>query len=98
MYFSVALDESCDVQDKPQLANFARSVSEDCVIKEELLDIVPLKERTRGVDVKETMTDVFVKVNLPLQKLTAIATPHNQWRLLVQNSGRAQVGGGTYRW
>ena len=28
-YFSVALDESCDIQDKPQLAIFARSVSKD---------------------------------------------------------------------
>ena len=33
-YFSVALDESCEIQDKPQLAIFARSVSNDCLIKE----------------------------------------------------------------
>ncbi|KAI0209899.1 General transcription factor II-I repeat domain-containing protein 2A [Lamellibrachia satsuma] len=73
-YFSVALDESCDIQDKPQLAIFARSVSNDCVIKEELLDIVPLKDRTRGIDVKETMMAAFGKANLPIPKLTAIAT------------------------
>lgn len=42
-YFSIALDESCDVQDKPQLAIFVRFVSKDCTNKEELLDIVPLK-------------------------------------------------------
>ncbi|XP_013125772.2 general transcription factor II-I repeat domain-containing protein 2 [Oreochromis niloticus] len=72
-YFSVALDESCDIQDKPQLAIFARSVSNDCVIKE-LLDIVPLKDRTRGIDVKETMMAAFEKANLPITKLTAIAT------------------------
>ncbi|XP_019215833.1 general transcription factor II-I repeat domain-containing protein 2 [Oreochromis niloticus] len=70
-YFSVALDESCDIQDKPQLAIFARSVSNDCVIKEELLDIVPLKDRTRGI---ETMMAAFEKANLPITKLTAIAT------------------------
>ncbi|KAK0141206.1 General transcription factor II-I repeat domain-containing protein 2A [Merluccius polli] len=70
----VALDESCDIQDKPQLAIFARSVSEDCVVKEELLNIVSLKDRTRGIDVKEKMRDVFEKAKLPLQKLTAIAT------------------------
>lgn len=40
-YFSVALDESCGKEDEPQLAIFARSVSKDCLIKEELLDIVP---------------------------------------------------------
>ena len=40
-YLSVALDESCDIQDKPQLAILARSVSNDCLIKEQLLDIGP---------------------------------------------------------
>lgn len=73
-YFSVALDESCDIQDKPQLAIFARSVSNECMIKEELLDIVPLKDRTRGIDVKEAMMAAFAEANLPIPKLTAIAT------------------------
>ena len=44
-YFSIALDESCNIQDKPQLAIFARFISNDCLIKEELLNIVPLKDR-----------------------------------------------------
>ena len=61
-YFSVALDESCDIQDKPQLAIFARSVSSECHIREELLDIMPLKDRTRGIDVKEAMMAAFAKV------------------------------------
>ena len=73
-YFSVALDESCDIQDKPQLAIFARSVSSECHIREELLDIVPLKERTRGIDVKEAMMAAFAKASLPIPKLTAMAT------------------------
>ena len=42
-YFSIALDESCDIQDKSQLAIFARFISNDCLTKEELLNIVPLK-------------------------------------------------------
>ena len=33
-YFSVALDESWDIQDKPQLAIFARFISTHCLIKE----------------------------------------------------------------
>lgn len=61
----MALDESCDIKDMPQLTIFARSVSQDCVIKEELLDIVPLKDRTRGIDVKEKLCNVFEKANLP---------------------------------
>lgn len=43
------------------------------MIIKELLDIVPLKDRTRGIDMKETM-DAFVKAYLPILKLTAIAT------------------------
>ena len=73
-YFSVALDESCDIQDKPQLAIFARSVSNNCLIKEELLDVVPLKDRTRGIDVKEAMMTVFAKANMQIAKLVAITT------------------------
>ena len=73
-YFSVALDASCDIQDKPQLAIIARSVSKICFIKEELLDIVPLKDRTRGIDVKEAMMTPFAKANMPIAKLIAITT------------------------
>ena len=70
-YFIVALDESCDIQDKPQLAILVRFISTDCLIKEELLDIVPLKDRTRGIDVKEAMMAAIEKANLPTAKLTA---------------------------
>lgn len=42
------------------------------MIKEELLDIVPLTDRTRGIDVKEAMMAAFAKANLPIPKLTAI--------------------------
>ena len=41
--FSIALDESTDIQDNPQLAIFVRYVSSDFTIKEELLDMVALK-------------------------------------------------------
>ena len=73
-YFSVALDESCDIQDKPQLAIFARFISTDCLIKEELLDIVPTKDRVCGIDVKEAIMAAIEKINLPIAKLTSIIT------------------------
>ena len=73
-YFSVASDESCDIQDKPRLAIFARFISTDCLIKEELLDIVPLKDKTHGIDVKEAMMVAIKKANLPIAKPTAIIT------------------------
>ncbi|QQP57431.1 General transcription factor II-I repeat domain-containing protein 2B [Caligus rogercresseyi] len=49
-------------------------ISPDGRLKEELLDVVPLKDRTRGIDVKEAMMDVFREANLSFDKLTAIAT------------------------
>ena len=70
--FSVTFDESCDIQDKPQLAILARFISTDCLIKEELTDIVPLNNRTRGIDVKEALMAAIEKANLSLAKLTAI--------------------------
>ena len=73
-YFSFALDESCDIQDKPQLAIFARFILNDCMIKKKLLNIVLLKDRTRGIDVEKAMMAAIAKANLPIAKLTAIIT------------------------
>ena len=73
-YFSIALDESCDIQDKPLLEIFAQFITNDFLIKEELLNIVPLKNTTRGIDVKEAMIVAIAKENLPMAKLTAIIT------------------------
>ena len=42
--FSIALDESTDVQDKPPLAVFIHYVSRNFCVKEELLDLVALKD------------------------------------------------------
>lgn len=42
------------------------------MIKEELLDIVPLKESTRGKYAKEIIIAEFLKAYLPIPKLTAI--------------------------
>ena len=73
-YFNFALDESCDIQDKPQLAIFARFILNDCMIKKKLLNIVLLKDRTRGIDVEKAMMAAIAKANLPIAKLTAIIT------------------------
>ena len=54
--FSIAFDESKDIQDNPQLAIFVRYVSSDLTIKEELLDFVAIRETTRGVDIKNAST------------------------------------------
>uniref|UniRef100_UPI00358E060B zinc-binding protein A33-like n=1 Tax=Myxine glutinosa TaxID=7769 RepID=UPI00358E060B len=48
--------------------NFPEKIKKDCTLKEELLDIVPLKDRTHGIDLKETLTTVVEK-NLVSKKL-----------------------------
>ena len=42
------------------------------MVIEELLDIVPLKVRTYGIDMKEAMMAAIKKANLRIAKLTAI--------------------------
>ena len=42
--------------------------------QKELLDIVPLKDRTHGIDVKEAMMAAIEKANVPIANLTAIIT------------------------
>ncbi|CAM5099278.1 unnamed protein product [Eretmochelys imbricata] len=47
-YLIITLNESFHTQDKPQLSVFVRTVSDDCVVREELLDMMSLKDRTHG--------------------------------------------------
>lgn len=72
--FSLALDESTDITDLPQLAVFIRFVSPDFVVKEELLDLVALQESTRGVDIKNALDSIMKTFDVPLNKLVSIAT------------------------
>ena len=72
-YFSIALDKSCNIQDKPQLA-ICTVYFKRLFDQRRTPNIVPLKDRTRGIDVKEAMMAAMVKANLPIEKLTAIIT------------------------
>ena len=51
--FSLALDESTDIQDTPQSAVYVRYVSLDVAVKEELLNLVALKGTTGGINVNK---------------------------------------------
>ena len=57
-YFSVALDESVDVNDISQLMIFARMVDENFEVQEELLTLHPLTGETKGSDIYEALNSV----------------------------------------
>ena len=71
---SIALDESTDIQDNPQLAIFVRYISSDLTIKEELLYLVTIRETTRGVDIKNALDETLTRSHVPLNKLVSVAT------------------------
>ena len=60
--------------DDPQLAVFVRYVSSDVVVKEELLDLIALKETTRGVDIKKVLDETLMRAKIPLNKFVSVAT------------------------
>ncbi|KAL4126266.1 hypothetical protein QTP88_010491 [Uroleucon formosanum] len=71
---SLALDESTDIQDKPQLAIFVRYVTMNMEVKEELLDLIALKETTRGCDIKDALDVVLRKAEVPIAKIVNVST------------------------
>jgi hypothetical protein len=74
LFLSLALNESTDIQDKSQLAIFVRYVTRDVDVKEELLDLISLKETTRGVDIKIAFDETLRKAEIPLNKIMSIST------------------------
>ncbi|XP_065650943.1 protein FAM200B-like [Hydra vulgaris] len=56
------------------MAVFVRYVTSDVIVKEDLLDLVELKDTTRGVDIKEALETVLVKANAPINKLVNVAS------------------------
>ena len=60
--FSIALHESTDIQDKPQLAVFVRYVSRNFYVKGELLYEVALKDTIKEVDIKMQSILSFLKI------------------------------------
>ncbi|CAM5073406.1 unnamed protein product [Eretmochelys imbricata] len=71
--FSLVVEKSTDIQDKPQLAIFVRYVSVDVIVKEEMLNSVALKETTCSIDVKNALDKAFTHADIQLDKLVSIA-------------------------
>lgn len=70
---NLALDESTDIKDKPQLAIFVRFVSKNFEMMEELLDLVTLKNINRGYDIKEALDRVLQKNAIYISNIVCIA-------------------------
>ena len=52
---------------------YVRYVSSDVVVKE-LLDLIAIKETTRGVDIKKAQDEMLMKAKIPLNKFVSVAT------------------------
>ncbi|XP_067132090.1 general transcription factor II-I repeat domain-containing protein 2A-like [Centruroides vittatus] len=72
--FSLQCDESTDISDTAQLLVFIRMVFKDFTCKEELLGMISLKERTRGVDIFKAFKNLLNDLKVPLFKLVSITT------------------------
>ena len=57
--FSIALDESTDIEDNHHLAVFLCYVSKYFCVKDDLLDLVAIMDTTKGVDVKNAIDAVL---------------------------------------
>jgi len=73
-YFSIACDESTDIGGTAQLAVFFRACDMEFNIFEELLEIIPMFDTTTGEDVFVSVIELLKKYDLPLEKLSSVAT------------------------
>ncbi|KAG8234407.1 hypothetical protein J437_LFUL012792 [Ladona fulva] len=73
-WFSLQFDESTDNSDTSQLAVIIRMLFNDFTVKEELLKILPLKERARGENIYNVFKIHAAEIGLPLKKLSVITT------------------------
>uniref|UniRef100_H2YX15 DUF4371 domain-containing protein n=1 Tax=Ciona savignyi TaxID=51511 RepID=H2YX15_CIOSA len=72
--FSLALDESTDIDDTAQLLIFVRGISENFKITEELLSMESMKDRTTGEDIFQCVKNALCTMELPWQKMISVTT------------------------
>ncbi|XP_036275872.1 general transcription factor II-I repeat domain-containing protein 2A isoform X2 [Pipistrellus kuhlii] len=70
---SIAVDESCDINNTAQVSLFVRFVSSTGP-KEELLGLLPLKGQTSGEDIANSVIECIERHHIPLDKIVSIST------------------------
>ena len=70
--FSLALDESTDIDDTAQLLIFVRGISENFEITEELLSMESMKDTTTGEVIFKCVKNALRTMELPWQKMVCV--------------------------
>lgn len=73
-FISIAVDETTDVRDIAQCAIFIRCIDDNFDITEDLLDLVPLLNQTRGQDVFNAVFTTLKRFNVPLMNICSLTT------------------------
>lgn len=71
---SICLDESTDINDMSQLVVFARIVSCDLRVSDEIFGLIPLETSTTAQDIFDALQKVFVRYSINSSDLVSITT------------------------
>lgn len=73
--FSLASDKSTDIADNGQCAIFKGGVDKNLSMTKELLDLVPMKGTTTGVDIISVFEGITEHTGLQWEQMACAATP-----------------------
>ncbi|XP_065667571.1 general transcription factor II-I repeat domain-containing protein 2A-like [Hydra vulgaris] len=73
-FVSIALDESTDLVGKAQLCVYARFITTNYCLFEELLGIEPLETTTTGQGIYDKLFKILKNTKVPLQKISSVVT------------------------
>uniref|UniRef100_A0A0L8HZ71 Uncharacterized protein n=1 Tax=Octopus bimaculoides TaxID=37653 RepID=A0A0L8HZ71_OCTBM len=94
--YSLAVDESTNIQDTAQLQIFVRGVDENFHITKELLSLESMKNTTTSQDLYECVVNAIEKSALSWDRLTSITT-NGAWALHGNFAARSfSIFGSTY--
>ena len=74
LWYSLALDESTDVQDTSQLLIFIRGINTRFELTAELLSVEPLKDTTTGHDLSNVVENCVERTGLVWNKIASVTT------------------------